>query len=138
LVFFIFASKIRQLLITSEACCHFAPPTHFTNQIQREFLFNDAIQSQKACCHFAPPSHAQNFPKKFPFFSNFLKLGLLSLRAADKNSLPLRSGERAGDGGYLLSLRAAERNLGVGIAPSKEACCHFAPPKKLQFCKKRD
>jgi hypothetical protein len=37
LVFFVFASKIRQLLITSEACCHFAPPTHFPNRIQREF-----------------------------------------------------------------------------------------------------
>jgi hypothetical protein len=26
LVFFVFASKIRQLLITGEACCHFVPP----------------------------------------------------------------------------------------------------------------
>jgi hypothetical protein len=36
LVFFVFASKIRQLLITAEDCCHFAPP-------------------KEDCCHFAPP-----------------------------------------------------------------------------------
>jgi hypothetical protein len=38
LVFFVFASKIRQLLITSEACCHFAPPraTCVTCAVKRE------------------------------------------------------------------------------------------------------
>jgi hypothetical protein len=30
LVFFVFPSKICQLLITGEACCHFAPPTLFS------------------------------------------------------------------------------------------------------------
>jgi hypothetical protein len=94
-----YLSRVRPAVTSrrrQEACCK-SPPLYselanvmgrgwwrglrrrpcLTNRIQREFLFNDAIQSQKACCHFAPPSHAQNFPKKSPFFSNLLKLGVL-------------------------------------------------------------
>jgi hypothetical protein len=44
------------------------------NRIQREFLFNDAIQSQNT---FPASSHPRQK-------TNLLKLGVLSLRAADR------------------------------------------------------
>jgi hypothetical protein len=42
LVFFDSASKILQLLITAEACCHFAPPTRG--------LLVTLRRRQEACC----------------------------------------------------------------------------------------
>jgi hypothetical protein len=115
LVFFVFASKIRQLLITrravtlrrrQETCCKSSPlyselanvmerravtsrrRPRFPNQIQREFLFNDAIASHGAVLASSHPRQKTNLFK--PCFC----------------SLSLRSGERVGVWG-----------------------CHFAPPR---------
>jgi hypothetical protein len=64
LLFFVFTLKIGFSLRVAE-----------TNRIQREFLFNDAIQSQ----NLVP---ASSHPRQK---TNLFKLGLLSLRAADKS-----------------------------------------------------
>jgi hypothetical protein len=72
------ASKSQQLLITiaclaplsncrGEACCHFAPPigVRSTNRIQREFLFNNCIQSQNIMSASSHPRQKTNFLKQF-------------------------------------------------------------------------
>jgi hypothetical protein len=56
--FFVSATKIRQLLITSEACCHFAPP--------KNLVLASSPLRQK---------------------TNLFKLGLLSLCAVKKEGL---------------------------------------------------
>jgi hypothetical protein len=58
LFFFASNSKLAQLLIIDNLL--------ETNQIQREFLFNNCIQSQEFC-------HAQKFPQNLPIFSNQFK-----------------------------------------------------------------
>jgi hypothetical protein len=64
-LFFVFSLK-----------CSLRAADHFTNRIQREFLFNDAIQSQD----FVP---ASSHPRQK---TNLLKLGVLSLCAAERRS----------------------------------------------------
>jgi hypothetical protein len=69
LLIFVSASKLQQLLIGMNAQIF-----KNSNRIQREFSFNDAIASQNL---FPASSHPRQK-------TNLLKLGVLSLRAADK------------------------------------------------------
>jgi hypothetical protein len=61
-----YLSRVRRAVTSRRRPC-------FPNQIQREFLFNDAIPTHSA---FPASSHPRQK-------TNLLKLGLLSLRAAD-------------------------------------------------------
>jgi hypothetical protein len=89
----IFQTPSKQLMLLLPAPLHFigreglgirsAPPAHDTNRIQREFLFNDAIASQT---RFLASSH----PRRK---TNLYKQGVLSLRAADSDLLSLRAAE---------------------------------------------
>jgi hypothetical protein len=84
-----------------------------TNQIQREFLFNDAIASQNLVPASSPLRQK----------TNLLKLGVLVTCAVKRRTAvkaPLS----------IVSLRTSWRGAGGEVcAAEREACCHFAPPR---------
>jgi hypothetical protein len=110
LVFFVFTSKIRHLLIMSEACCHFEPPTQRPASLARSrqteskgnFESMTLYSHKEACCHFAPPKSlvpASSHPRQK---TNLLQPCFCSL-----------------------SQRSVRERVGV-----RAACCHFAPPTR--------
>jgi hypothetical protein len=65
-----------------------------TNRIQREFLFNDAIQSQKPNAVNLAAAHAQNFFQKSPFVQTSLIPSLSSPPINEPLSLVRRANKR--------------------------------------------
>jgi hypothetical protein len=99
-----------------EVCCHFAPKgvgVRSTNRIQREFDSNGGIAPFD---HLLASSHPR---QRTNLFKQFVLLPLPAKR------------------GGLLSLRAAEKGLGVGIAPpNQKAQKNFYPSAPLFLCVK--
>jgi hypothetical protein len=113
LVFFVLASKICQLLITAEACCHFAPP--------RATCVTCAVKKE-ACCHVAPPKKGwgegyKPNPK-----------GILSqCRYTDTKIFPRPKFSRK----IPIFFKPCQTEACCHFAPPKKACCHFAPLNSL-------
>ena len=85
LVFFVFASKIRQLLITSEACCHFAPPTRGVLSLRADPIFQteskgnfESMSLYRHIARFQPQAiraKKQTFPNNLSYVSPLRREG---------------------------------------------------------------
>jgi hypothetical protein len=136
LFFHFSASKLARLLITNTAI--------ITNRIQREFLFNNCIQSQEFSSASKHSHQKTNFYKQISALLSSPKwrgvggeVGVLSLRAADDTKKSNRIQREFDSNGAIATFdheASALKNKLLQTATcchlrgQEEACCHFAPP----------